>query len=394
MFGLGNRQDVRRKHHRPLGGRSRVGEARAAYETRLRIEPLEDRRLLSVFSVHEPKRRSGRAGGRSARHSATGDLRCQCQPGGDMITFDPSLNGTITLTAGKLDLTDTTGATTITGPGADQLTIDGDYTGSVFYIGTGTVNLSGLTITHGSGWGQAGGGIYNMSGHVSIDNCTISGNSAFTSGGGIWNDGSMSITNSIVSGNSGATLDEGGGIENDATLSIINSTISQNSCASDGGGVFNTGALSVVNCTFSGNSAGRGGAVYNNIGTATITSSTLAGNSASDSGGGVYQDDSFIIGSTLLSNSIVANNTSNGSPSDISGPVTANSSLIGNSTGASIIGGDGKNILDQDPLLGVLGNYGGPTQTIPPLAGSPAIDSGDNSLIPSGVTYDQRGAPL
>jgi hypothetical protein len=38
--------------------------------------------------------------------------------------------------------------------------------------------------------------------------------------------------------------------------------------------------------------------------------------------------------------------------------------------------------------LGSLGNYGGPTQTIPLLAGSPAVNAGDPALL---GTTDQRG---
>ena len=44
-------------------------------------------------------------------------------------------------------------------------------------------------------------------------------------------------------------------------------------------------------------------------------------------------------------------------------------------------------------MLLPLANYGGPTETMPPMVGSPAIDAGSNSLIPSGVTTDQRGLP-
>ena len=43
-----------------------------------------------------------------------------------------------------------------------------------------------------------------------------------------------------------------------------------------------------------------------------------------------------------------------------------------------------------DPLLAPLGDYGGPTQTMPPLPGSPAIDAGDNAAA-SGLATDQRG---
>ena len=45
------------------------------------------------------------------------------------------------------------------------------------------------------------------------------------------------------------------------------------------------------------------------------------------------------------------------------------------------------------PLLAALGDYGGPTQTLALLPGSPAIDAGSNALIPAGVTTDQRGLP-
>ncbi|MBK8536972.1 MAG: DUF4214 domain-containing protein [Candidatus Competibacteraceae bacterium] len=41
--------------------------------------------------------------------------------------------------------------------------------------------------------------------------------------------------------------------------------------------------------------------------------------------------------------------------------------------------------------LGDLADNGGPTQTLLPVVGSPAINAGDNTLIPAGVTTDQRG---
>ena len=46
--------------------------------------------------------------------------------------------------------------------------------------------------------------------------------------------------------------------------------------------------------------------------------------------------------------------------------------------------------LVADPLLAPLGDYGGPTQTMPPLPGSPAIDAA-GSTDPGGT--DQRGLP-
>ncbi len=47
------------------------------------------------------------------------------------------------------------------------------------------------------------------------------------------------------------------------------------------------------------------------------------------------------------------------------------------------------NFTSGNPLLAPLGNYGGPTQTMPPLPGSPAIGAGGATTL----TTDQRGFP-
>src|SRR5262245_14658279 len=98
---------------------------------------------------------------------------------GDTIDFDSSLNGQrITLTSGQLVVNK---SVTISGPGANNLTVDGNANGSVFYINPlNSVTISGLTITNGNA--QPGGGIYNDGG-LTVSNCTISGNS----GSGIHN---------------------------------------------------------------------------------------------------------------------------------------------------------------------------------------------------------------
>ena len=50
---------------------------------------------------------------------------------------------------------------------------------------------------------------------------------------------------------------------------------------------------------------------------------------------------------------------------------------------------------NTNPMLGTLGNYGGPTQTIPLLSGSPAIDAGNPNGCTDGQGHllktDQRG---
>jgi hypothetical protein len=127
---------------------------------------------------------------------------------GDTITF--AVTGTVGLTSGEL-LVDK--SISISGPGTNNLAVDGNDNSRVFHIGAGeTVTISGLTITNGV-TGAYGGGIYNESATLTLNNCIVSDNSA-DYGGGIYNEfvfGSATLTmnNSTLSGNS-ADLEGGG----------------------------------------------------------------------------------------------------------------------------------------------------------------------------------------
>ncbi len=70
--------------------------------------------------------------------------------------------------------------------------------------------------------------------------------------------------------------------------------------------------------------------------------------------------------------------------------------LVGEVDGSSgWVGSDltGTGAQPLNPLLAPLGSYVGATQTMALLPGSPAIDAGNNALIPPGITTDQRGFP-
>jgi hypothetical protein len=293
-----------------------------------------------------------------------GDLRYAITnaQSGDTITFN--VTGTINL-AGALPVLSRD--VRIEGPGANSLTVHGGG-GSVFAVASGaTVVISGLTITGGVG---NGGGIFNQ-GTLTLNNAAVSGNVAGdpTNGGGtgagIWNylNATLTLNSCTVSGNS------------------ARGNLSYN--PSRGGGIANDGTLTVNNSTISGNSAtqGFGGGISNSLGTSALTlnNSTVSGNSATGASGGIDNR-----GTLNARNTIFANNT----VSDLSGALSSQGhNLIGNTTGGS--GFVPTDLLNVNPQLGPLQDNGGPTLTMEPSPGSPAINAGDNTGAPA---FDERGA--
>jgi CSLREA domain-containing protein len=329
-------------------------------------------------------------------------------PGDDTIGFAADLSGTIALTKGQLELNDSSGSLTIQAdPGV--ITINAQSRSRVFQNDSGTTTtLSGLKVTGGYTSSQ-GGGILN-NGNLSLIGSTVSGNDAYyDGGGGIANKGSMTITGSTVSGNI-TYYGTGGGISNEGTLTIADSTIRNNvSAFYAGGGVTNQGSLTITSSTVSGNSGSYGGGVYMTAGTATLINTTVAGNSAGGNGGGIASLSASLTltnatvsgnhansgggglwapsGAVILNNSIVSGNSLPGGDLAVSGTFSGQGNLIGT-------GGDAldptTNILGvTDPKLRNLADNGGPTLTLLPLSGSPAIDAGLS--LPSLPATDQRG---
>src|SRR5262249_33867286 len=92
---------------------------------------------------------------------------------GDTITFGINVRGTVTLSS-QLTVSN---SITITGPGANVLTISGNNANRVFYVAsTGNLTMSGLTIANGN----------------SNNSPLYSGNA-----GGMANDGIATVSNSI-----------------------------------------------------------------------------------------------------------------------------------------------------------------------------------------------------
>ena len=194
---------------------------------------------------------------------------------------------TITLQTGQLVLTDRA-TITITGPGADLLTVNGDGKSRVFELDGGSAAISGLTVAGGAA--DQAGGVYDKGGTLTLTDCILTGNSATNAfsgdGGGLYiNGGSAALTGCSISGNTAAN---GGGLFlNGGSATLTDCTIGGNYALERGGGVFGAGNLALTNCTVSGNTAGGGGGGgLLNGGTATLINCTVSRNDADASYGG------------------------------------------------------------------------------------------------------------
>jgi hypothetical protein len=221
-----------------------------------------------------------------------------------------------------------------------------------------------------------------------LENVSFSSNSAGEKGGGMSTWGSSpTLTDVTFNGNKviGAGVGSGGGMFIYGNSPILtNVTFTGNSTDATGGGMYNLNSSPVlINVTFSGNSAVYGGGINDLNSSPALLNVTLKTNSASYRGGGMYHRD----GNPTIINAIFWGNTAPSGGAQIynySGTPSLYDSVVqGGYPG-------GTHIIITDPMLGMLGNYGGFTQTIPVLEGSSAIDTGNDTFCPD---TDQRGAP-
>jgi hypothetical protein len=230
--------------------------------------------------------------------------------GTDTITI--TVTGIVTLTSA---LPVIGGGTTIVGPATDQFGVDGAHTFQVFKVTSGNVSISKLTILHGecdAACGSTGGGLFNASGTVTLNQVAIGANDTPGQGGGIYNTdtGTVHITDSAVNGNTAADtggtngFPEGAGIWNDGTMTIVRSAVSNNTASA-------TGA--------SGQNAPEGAGIYNNTnGTLTLDRTTMDANlsiaDANGSGGTTNAVGGAIVndGTVNILRSTLSHNTAHG----------------------------------------------------------------------------------
>ncbi len=258
------------------------------------------------------------------------------------------------------------------------------------------VNMIGLTISGGYNSTPnpliIAGGVTIGSANVNLNYVGIINNGGDLAGGIYCQQSNLTITNSLIANNTGK---QGGGIYNLGITKIVNSTISGNSATTTVANQISAGGI--LNDYIA-----MGGA-----GNLTLINSTVANNSSqspfASSGGGVvrYTDQTI----ADVRNSIIAGNTSSNGNNDVAGFfLSRGNNLIANTTGSTGFGFGGSNdIVNQSANLAPLADNGGQSLTHALLAGSPAINAGNDCVLnlscaasnpPQNLEFDQRGQPF
>jgi CSLREA domain-containing protein len=261
--------------------------------------------------------------------------------------------------------------------GGQTVEISGDNAYPIFQLGlNANLTLHGLVLTEAT---AAYGAAINSTGTLTVSGTTFDGNAAAI-GGAIWSHGSLTVSDSTFDGNSAGIY--GGAIHIDGgSITLASSTFIDNSAASGGGALLNgsLGTATVVNTTFRGNSGGYGGAI-DSFGSLAVTNSTFQGNAAAESGGAISS-----VVAAVVRNSVFVRGASG---ANCDGSIAT---VLGSPNRADDASCGGPAISADAIRLGILGDYGGPTDTIPLLPGSAAINGATANCPASDQRHTARG---
>ena len=260
--------------------------------------------------------------------------------------------------------------------------------GAVMDISEGTSSLMFADCIFANNWAHvSGGAVTSVTQSSSADcmpvfeACVFAVNGAEARGGAIFNDASNGgISSAVITGcqffgNTAGT--QGGAVNNYGNVGesygkLVNSIFIANTAGSRGGAVYNVnntdaGNTEIINCSFYNNTtAGFGGAIYNVSGSANaqdlLVANSILWNNDTQEKLPVYNSGT---GKTTLTYSIYDDGT------------------IDNAEAILPIQTTGSNNLDSDPLfVDPLNN------DVRLLAASPAINAGDNTAVPVGISMD------
>ncbi len=245
--------------------------------------------------------------------------------------------------------------------------------------------------------------------HLDLSKITLADGKASDtpgSGGDLWNEGGIvnlldtTVDNGAADHNGADILSQGG------TLTLGRVTLSNGKASGDGGALYiERGKVMLSNVTISTNSAlGHGGGLVNFGGTVDLINVTLYKNTAPADGTDIYNADAAQSGAgtgpatesaqapqnavITVKNTIIANDKPKDPPTT---PIlNCKDVTTGGNAGKNIVDGGknlqypdnscGDNIVMANPKLAILGNYGHYSKTHALLAGSPAINTAEETV--------------
>jgi predicted outer membrane repeat protein len=254
------------------------------------------------------------------------------------------------------------------------------------------LNFSG---NHGD-WGGAmfDGGSVGGKSNPTLTDVTFHGNASIDGGGAMLNSGYAGESSPILrnvtfslntANNSGGAMRNDGYSGGSSKPSLANVTFDGNTATGDGGAMYNYGegagsnsSPQMFNVTFHGNTADFGGAMSNSGASSGHSSPSLVnvilwGDTATTSGNEIYNDSA----TTGINHSVVQGGDS------------------GSNTGTAFSSGTGNLMANPNLDPGGLASSGGYTQSLALMAGSSAIDHGDDGICAASPVsgFDQRGMP-
>jgi uncharacterized repeat protein (TIGR01451 family) len=287
-------------------------------------------------------------------------------------------------------------------------------------VSDSTISANSVPAMLSGGHGAWAGGLHNDGGTMTVERSIISSNTnGDGNGGGLSNyEGTLEVVDSAILGNTATYYDsdekeyygQGGGIYNWsnsvdvlAVMTVTNCSIINNTAGGDGGGIRSgygsagsDASLTLINSLVADNLAQRGGGILNgeaglSEAGLTMINGTVVSNTASTSGGGLYNIDA----TPTLDNVILWANSAPTGPeihnTTALSPTISASDIQGSggsSAWVSALGTDGGGNIDADPAFKDAAN-----DNYRLWIGSPAIDKGENSAVPAGITTDLDGNP-
>ena len=262
-------------------------------------------------------------------------------------------------------------------------------------LNEGHLTMTDMTFDANVATQDAGGFCSSAGGLVEASKITVTKNQAAGFGGGILNEGQMTIDGAEISQNSANS--GGGGFINyrTGTLMLTHATVAENNTSYDGAGFRNAGTLEIGFSTLHNNRTAATSGAGVNYGYVLFYNSTISRNSANFDAGGVSMksgSSAQMLNTTIAQNDFYGLSSYNSDVNFLNTLIAENGSdnchlvySVVNSRGYNLDTDNtcdltsNSDISNGNANLGPLQDNGGQTLTHALLAGSDAIDAGQDS---------------